>query len=94
MSSYSIGAGRLYHGFADRGIQYAFYLETRTEQANRGHSESPLIGLGRRAALVVTDFFPTFIQPRQLKRLRDQLEAPIVAVDSATVVPMRLHTKE
>lgn len=84
----------LYHGFADRGIQYAFYLETRTEQANRGHSESPLIGLGRRAALVVTDFFPTFIQPRQLKRLRDQLEAPVVAVDSATVVPMRLHAKE
>ena len=28
----------LYHGFADRDIQYAFYLETRTEQANRGES--------------------------------------------------------
>ena len=84
----------LCHGFADRGIQYAFYLETRNEQAKRGHTESPLLGLGRRAALVVTDFFPTFIQPRQLKRLRDKLTTPVVAVDSATVVPMQSHTKE
>ena len=84
----------LYHGFADRGIQYAFYLETRNEQANRGRTESPLIGLGRRAALVVTDFFPTFIQPRHLKRLREKLATPVVAVDSATVVPIQSHTKE
>ena len=84
----------LYHGFAERGIRYAFYLETRAEQANRGLMPSPLIALGRRAALVVTDFFPTFIQPRQLKKLRDKLEAPVIAVDSATVVPMKFHTKE
>ncbi len=84
----------LYRGFGERGIQYAFYLETRPEQARRSITESPLVALGRRAALVVTDFFPTFIQPRQLKRLRDRIDAPVVAVDSATVVPMRFHTKE
>ncbi len=84
----------LYWGFGERGIQYAFYLETRTEQAGRATKESPLTALGRRASLVVTDFFPTFIQPRQLKRLRDRLDTPVVAVDSATVVPMRFHTKE
>ena len=84
----------LYRGFADRGIQYAFYLETRSEQAKRGNAESPLVGLARRAALVVTDFFPTFIQPRQLKRLRDKIAVPVIAVDSATVVPMQAHTKE
>jgi len=84
----------LYHGFAERGIRYAFYLETAAEQARRGTGDSPLVALGRRAALVVTDYFPTFIQPRQLKRLREKIEAPVVAVDSTTVVPIRFHTRE
>lgn len=83
----------LYRGFADRGIQYVFYLETSTEQAARGVRESPLVALARRAALVVTDFFPTFIQPRQLKRLRDKTDTPVIAVDSATVVPLRAHDR-
>lgn len=79
-------------GFAERGIQYAFYLETRAEQERRP-AQSPLVALANRAALVVTDFFPTFIQPRQLKRLRDKTETPVVAVDSTTVVPLRAHTR-
>ena len=82
-------------GFQARGIQYALYLETRSELARRKvGAESPLVGLGRRAALVVTDFFPTFIQPRQLAALRARLDAPVVAVDSATVVPMKAHDRE
>ena len=51
------------------------------------------MALARRAALVVTDFFPTFIQPRQLKRLRDKTDTPVIAVDSATVVPLRAHER-
>ena len=83
----------LYRGFAARGIPYAFYLETAVEQAGRRTRESPLVALARRAALVVTDFFPTFIQPRQLKRLRDKTDTPVIAVDSATVVPLRAHER-
>ncbi len=84
----------LYHGFAARGIRYAFYLETATETARRGTAASPLIQLAGRAALVVTEFFPTFIIPRQLKRLREKIEAPVIAIDAATVVPLRCHTRE
>ena len=83
----------LYRGFRERGIQYAFYLETRIEQAHRGLRESPLVTLAQRAALVVTDFFPTFIQPRQLKRLRAKTATPIIAVDSSTVIPVRAHDR-
>jgi deoxyribodipyrimidine photo-lyase len=85
----------LQRGFEARGIQYAFYLETSAETRRRNAGgPSPLVALARRAALVVTDFFPTFIQPRQLKALRDQLETPVVAVDSATMVPMKAHDRE
>ena len=80
----------LYHGFTKRGIQYAFYLETPAPRPAR----SPLVDLARRAALVVTDFFPTFIQPRQLRALRAKVETPVVAIDSTTVVPLRYHTRE
>ena len=80
----------LYAGFARRGIQYAFYLET----PNARIGESPLTALARRAALVVTEFFPTFIQPRQLKGLRTRVATPVVAVDASTVVPLRFHDRE
>jgi deoxyribodipyrimidine photo-lyase len=43
---------------------------------------------------VVTDFFPTFIVPRQIKALREKVETPVIAVDSATVVPLRYHERE
>jgi len=55
---------------------------------------TPLVTLARRAALVVTDYFPTFIVPRQIKGLRAKVETPVIAVDSATVVPMAYLTKE
>ncbi|MEO8295395.1 MAG: deoxyribodipyrimidine photo-lyase [Gemmatimonadota bacterium] len=88
--------------FASRGIQYVFHLdrnspiprEDRTAETGRlRHDASPLIRLAERAALVVTDFYPTFIVPRQTLRLRRALAeraiaSPVVAVDSATVVPM------
>lgn len=81
--------------FADRGIQYAFHLETAAARPSRvAGADSPLVALARRAAVVVTDFFPTFIQPRQLAGLRRRVETPVVAVDSATVVPLRCHDRE
>ncbi|MFN0179185.1 MAG: deoxyribodipyrimidine photo-lyase [Gemmatimonadales bacterium] len=80
----------LAESFRARGIQYAFYLETA---AGRG-AESPLVALARRAVLVVTEFFPTFIQPRQLKQLRRRIATPVVAVDATTLVPLRYHQRE
>jgi deoxyribodipyrimidine photo-lyase len=57
-------------------------------------SPTPLVELAQRAALVITDYFPTFIVPRQVAGLRKKVETPIVAVDSATIVPMAYHDKE
>ena len=77
--------------FAARGIQYAFYLDPGT-----GHrpARSPLVELAERAAVVVTDHFPTFIVPRQTRALRRKVETPVVAVDSCTVVPLRFHDRQ
>jgi len=78
--------------FAARGMQYAFYLDRGPDSWPRG-SVSPLVALARRSALVVTDFFPTFIVPRQIRALRAKVAPPVVAVDSCTLVPMRYHDR-
>ncbi|MGE0353256.1 MAG: deoxyribodipyrimidine photo-lyase [Gemmatimonadales bacterium] len=79
-------------GFERRGIPYHFHLDRHDpESGPRPDGPSPLVALARRAAMVVTDFYPTFIVPRQTKRLREILDdrrTPVIAVDSATVVPM------
>jgi deoxyribodipyrimidine photo-lyase len=80
----------LYREFEARGIQYAFYLERSRTQG----PASPLVALADRAALVVTDWFPTFIVPRQVRTLRKLTETPVIAVDGCTVVPLRYHEKE
>ncbi len=59
-----------------------------------GPDWSPLVALAERAALVVTDYFPTFIVPRQIRGLREKTVTPVIAVDSATLVPMAFHQKE
>ncbi|HKP49497.1 MAG TPA: hypothetical protein VJU17_05730, partial [Gemmatimonadales bacterium] len=90
-------AADLYQEFADRRIQYAFYLERNGDDAaarKEAGKPSPLVELARRASLVVTDYFPTFIAPRQSRSLRRKVTAPIVAVDSATIVPIRYHDRE
>lgn len=87
----------LYRDFGARGIQYAFYLERTGDDAEtrRGAGKpSPLVELAKRAALVTTDFFPTFIVPRQIKALRAKVDTPILAVDSSTVVPMKYFDRE
>ncbi|MBK8006545.1 MAG: deoxyribodipyrimidine photo-lyase [Gemmatimonadetes bacterium] len=95
--------------FAAKGIQYAFWLDrsrgawTDWPAGRRGSDAagqdaaadwSPLVHLADRAALVVTDYTPTFIHPRQLRGLRKRTATPVIAVDSATVVPMAAHAKE
>lgn len=75
----------LYADFEARGIQYGFYLDPGP---GRRPARSPLVLLAERAALVVTDYFPTFIVPRQTRALRRKVEPPVVAVDSCTVVPL------
>ncbi|HET7423983.1 MAG TPA: deoxyribodipyrimidine photo-lyase [Gemmatimonadales bacterium] len=82
-------AADLYREFEEMGIQYAFYLERGPEDA----ALSPLVQLAARAALVVTDYFPTFLAPRQTRGLRRTVETPVVAVDSATVVPLRYYER-
>lgn len=54
---------------------------------------SALQRLAERAALVVSDFLPTFIHPHQLRGLRRKVTTPVVAVESATVVPMRFYRR-
>lgn len=81
-------------------MQYAFFLDRGDRnRAPKAKAPSPLVRLALRASLVVTDFFPTFIVPRQTKRLREKLVAlgsstPVVAVDSCTVVPLSSHGRE
>lgn len=75
-------------GFAERGIQFAHFLDRRVQGEGVDHHAN-LKALAARAALVVTDWFPTFIMPRQLKQLREAVEAPVVAVDSACVIPSK-----
>jgi deoxyribodipyrimidine photo-lyase len=89
--------------FATRGIQYSFWLDQdpapgvpwgdATKQTTPPGPPSALKQLADRAALVVTDFLPTFIHPRQISGLRRKTATPVVAVDSATVVPMRFHDR-
>jgi deoxyribodipyrimidine photo-lyase len=70
----------LYEEFERLGIQYALSL-----------SHGPLLALAERAALVVTDYFPTADAVRHLDAVRGEIKAPLVAVDSCTVVPLRYH---
>jgi photolyase PhrII len=87
----------LQSAFAEQGIQYAFHLERdgrEPEKRARRGEPAPLVALARRAALVVTDYFPTFVVPRATRTLRRQAQTPFVAVDSATVVPVRYHERE
>ena len=67
---------------AEQGVAYAFFLET--PKTPRG----VLHALAARAALVVTDFLPTFIHPGQTRRLAQRASCRVEAVDAAGSVPL------
>jgi len=72
-----------------RGIGYAFYLRRRKKDAN-----DLLYRVAERAAMVVTDDYPTFIAARHNAAVPGKIGIPYFAVDASCVVPMRLHEKK
>ena len=68
-----------------RGLTYWPFVETPAQPA-RGL----LTRIASRAALVVTDDFPCFIIPGQSASLARRTDCAVIAVDSNSVVPLRL----
>ncbi|MCE9670345.1 deoxyribodipyrimidine photo-lyase [Myxococcus stipitatus] len=67
-----------------RGLPYWLELPRTPRQHH------PRIGeLGRRAAAVVSDLFPTYIVPGHLRGAARVLDVPLFAVDASCVVPMQ-----
>jgi photolyase PhrII len=70
-----------------QGIAYAFHLE------RAGHRGDYLKQLAEKAAVVVFEDFPTLPGRTFLRALKTVIEVPIIAVDTACVVPMQLVGK-
>ena len=67
-----------------RGVPYWLELPRSTRQ-----HVPRLAAVGKRAAAVVSDWFPAFIIPGHLRGAAKALEVPLVAVDASCVVPMQ-----
>ncbi|MFN8653518.1 MAG: deoxyribodipyrimidine photo-lyase [Gemmatimonadales bacterium] len=89
-SSFLVGEGQ---APAQNSGSRAVHEERGTRNEERT-DWSPLVSLAQRAALVVTDYYPTFIVPRQIRGLRRKVDTPVIAVDSATLIPLAYHEKE
>ena len=75
---------------ASRGLPYWLELPRTTKEHRPRLAE-----LGRRAAAVVSDLFPTFIIPGHLRGAAKALDVPLFAVDASCVVPMqRIATRQ
>ena len=72
-------------GCEARGLLYAFFLPKTPAEA-RGVVRK----LAKRAALVVTDDYPTFVVADHLERAGAALDCPLIAVDDCAGVPMGL----
>ncbi len=83
------GAQQSAREFSRRGIPHIFLLERNAKERRKAVSL-----LAKSAALVVTDFYPCFIIPRQSERAGEQMEIPLYAVDSCGVAPLALFQKE
>lgn len=81
------GARDVSRALAERELGYGFHLE---RPGNRGPHLQTLVD---RSALVVTEDMPVDPLRRWTKRLARQAKAPLVAVDTACVVPMQLVGK-
>lgn len=78
------GARDAHAELARRGIGSALHVE------RRGHRGPHLKALADRAAVVVTEDFPTVAMNQSIQRLAARISAPIWLVDTACVVPMRM----
>ncbi|NTX02238.1 deoxyribodipyrimidine photo-lyase [Myxococcus sp. CA051A] len=78
------GMADLTSAFASRGLPYWVELPRHAREHHPRLAE-----LGKRAAAVVTDFFPTYIIPGHLRGAAKALHVPLFAVDASCVVPMQ-----
>jgi deoxyribodipyrimidine photo-lyase len=74
---------------AARGVRHVFFLPKTRDEA-RG----VLAKLAARAALIVTDDYPSFIIPDQSAALARRVSCPVVAVDDSHAVPLALFPKD
>lgn len=79
------GVPGLARDLAARGVAHLFRLER-----GPGDAAGALLDLARRADLVVTEEFPSGGFARRRARLAEEAGVPVVAVDAACVLPMRL----
>jgi deoxyribodipyrimidine photo-lyase len=70
-----------------QGVAYGFFLDT--PEAPRG----VLHALSARAAVVVMDYLPHFIHPKQSKALAARAVCRVEAVDAAGVAPLKMFPK-
>ncbi|MBK8397086.1 MAG: deoxyribodipyrimidine photolyase [Leptospiraceae bacterium] len=68
------------------GINYWAYVETPDNPA-----KGLLRKISEKACIVVTDDFPSFIIPEQIKNLSDKIDCKLVAVDSNGIIPISLY---
>ncbi len=78
------GARDVQMQFLHRGISYVFHLATRDDCG------SHLTTLAEQATIVVTEEMPVDPPRRSLTALASQVATPVICVDTACVVPMRL----
>ena len=78
------GARDVQMQFLQRGISYVFHLATRDD------CDSHLTALAEQATIVVTEEMPVDPPRRCLTALASQVATPVICVDTACVVPMRL----
>jgi len=81
------GARDLQKALGARGIAYAFHLPKDPA------TPSPLCGLAARACAIVTEDFPAPPFPKWTAALAERSGVPVLAIDAACVMPMRLNTK-
>ncbi len=74
---------------AERGVSHLFFLPRTTDEA-RG----VLAKVAARAALVVTDDYPSFLVPGQIASLARRAGCPVFAVDDCAAVPLALFPKD
>lgn len=78
------GMADMAKGCAALGLTYWLELP-RTKREHKPR----LASLGKRAAAVVSDLFPTYIIPGHLRGAAKALRVPLLAVDASCVVPMQ-----